>query len=650
MSYFKEFIEFIQSYGFEPPLEIPTGKFIRFSTNHVKNDQAGWCFMFPDECSGIFGDWRTNESYTWQANKSWTDEEKKSFHESVRLAKIAHQDWIVSNHKDSADKAQQIWQESQLAIDHPYLTKKQIKPFGLKLHSDGRLIAPLFDISGNIQSLQFIDDDGTKRFLTGGKKKGGFFPMGDLDRKPIIICEGVATGASIYEAYGSHTIVAFDSGNLLPVAQIIREKYPHHEIVIAGDDDFKNEVNTGKESAMNAANSTSAKVIFPKFSEPRSDNQTDFNDMAISEGVFIVGAHLSDIEHIKPLEPKKFDMGQFSLNGQSQVMLEQMLDDKYVLGKMAILGQFVVFYAAPNVGKTLLVMHLLIKALENGDVNGSDVFYINADDNHKGLVSKLQLAEEHGFQMLAPGHNGFESKKFEDYIRTIVKEDTAKGKVIILDTLKKFTDLMSKKFTTEFGKVMREFVSHGGTIIGLAHVNKHKNPDGKSIYSGTADITDDADCYYMIEEIQTTPLKKTVRFENKKSRGDVDKVATYVYTNQKVSNYRELLGSIQTLSEEEAKAIAEINEMNAKLINNQEGIDAITATIKAGLTLKTPLIKTVVEATTMTTPKVKQILEQHTGDNYKKGDRWNYNVGEKNARNYYLISPKGLEAEYRDLM
>jgi len=650
MSYSKEFIEFIQSHGFEPPKNIPIGQFIRFSTNNNKSDKAGWCYLFPDECGGILGDWRTNESYTWQANKPWTDEEKKSFHASVRLAKIAHQDSIVSNHKDSAKMAQQIWQESQSAIHHPYLTKKQIKPSGLKLDSDGRLIAPLFDINGNIQSLQFIDDNGTKRFLTGGKKKGGFFPMGDADGEQIFICEGIATGASIYEACGSHTIVAFDSGNLPHVAQIIRQKYPHHEIVIAGDDDFKNKINTGKVSAINTANLINAKVIFPKFSDPRSDNQTDFNDMAISEGVFVVGVHLSDIKHIKPLEPKKFDMGQFSLNGQSQVMLEQMLDDKYILGKMAILGQFVVFYAAPNVGKTLLVMHLLIKALENGDVNGSDIFYINADDHYKGLVSKLQLAEEYGFQMLAPGHNGFDSKKFEDYVKKMVSEGTAKGKVIILDTLKKFTDLMSKKFTTEFGKVMREFVSHGGTIIGLAHVNKHKNPDGKSIYSGTADITDDADCYYMIEEIQSTPLKKTVRFENKKSRGDVDKVATYVYTNQKVSNYQELLDSIQTLSEEEAKAIAEINETNAKLINNREGIDAITETIRGGLTLKTPLIKAVAEATSITSSKVKQILELHTGNNFKRGDRWYYSIGEKNARNYYLISPKGLEAEYRDLM
>jgi len=350
----------------------------------------------------------------------------------------------------------------------------------------------------------------------------------------------------------------------------------------------------------------------------------------------------------KPIPTMKFDMGQFSLNGDSAEMIKQMLEDKYVLGRMAILGQFVVFYAAPNVGKTLLVIHMLINAIKNGDIKGEDVFYINADDNHKGLVCKLQLAEQYGFQMLAPGHKGFESAKFQDYIRTIVKEGTAKGKVIILDTLKKFTDLMSKRFATEFGKVMREFVSNGGTIIGLAHVNKYKNPDGKSIYSGTADITDDADCYFMIEEIQATHLKKTIRFENHKSRGDVDKNTTFVYSNQKVNNYQELLDSIETMSESEAIAIAEIHTTNQRLSENKELIEVISAVINEGTTIKTELIKEVHKRTVTSKSKVKSILELHTGDFYSKGHRWTFKTGEKNAAIYSLLLKN--PPKYEDMM
>ena len=54
-----------------------------------------------------------------------------------------------------------------------------------------------------------------------------------------IICEGYATGASIHEASKETVIVAFDSGNLLPVATSFREKFPSKIIIIAADDDSK---------------------------------------------------------------------------------------------------------------------------------------------------------------------------------------------------------------------------------------------------------------------------------------------------------------------------------------------------------------------------------------------------------------------------
>lgn len=82
-------------------------------------------------------------------------------------------------------------------------------------------------------------------------------------------------------------------------------------------------------------------------------------------------------------------------------MREKMLEDKYVLGRIAILGQITAIYAKPNSGKTLLTIHLLIEATKSGELDGSSVFYINADDTYKGLVYKTELAERYGFQMIA---------------------------------------------------------------------------------------------------------------------------------------------------------------------------------------------------------------------------------------------------------
>lgn len=357
---------------------------------------------------------------------------------------------------------------------------------------------------------------------------------------------------------------------------------------------------------------------------------------------------------IKNFDPQsdfvqKFTLKQFSLNGQSEEMKKQMLEDKYILGRIAIYGQYTVFYASPNVGKTLLVLWMLIKAIQSGDINGSDVFYINADDDHKGLTYKVALAERYGFQMLAPSYNGFDPAKFFQYIQSMIDNGSVKGKIIVLDTLKKFTDVMSKDKSSEFGKIMRAFVLQGGSIICLGHTNKHKDLKGKSVYGGTSDIADDADCYYMLEEIQVSEKSKTVRFENRKSRGDVDKTATFIYTNRKVTDYQELLDSVQTVSESEAEAIAQITAMNNRLSANQEFIGAIEAAIRNGVTLKTNLIKSVARDLCVGASKVKRVLDQHTGTAFSKGNRWTFVTGDKNSQTYSLLSPNS-DSSYRDLM
>ncbi|MEI7571197.1 MAG: hypothetical protein WCJ34_17330, partial [Alcaligenaceae bacterium] len=113
-------------------------------------------------------------------------------------------------------------------------------------------------------------------------------------------------------------------------------------------------------------------------------------------------------------QSEPFSLAQFSLNGTSKQMREKMLADTFILGRLAILGQITLFSAPPNAGKTLLTLWLLRQAIEAGDIVASDVFYINADDNHRGLVEKLSIAEGLGFHTLAPSHNKFDPNKFLD--------------------------------------------------------------------------------------------------------------------------------------------------------------------------------------------------------------------------------------------
>jgi phage/plasmid primase-like uncharacterized protein len=627
--------------GITPPVEvIDDGKIHRFSTNERNENKDGWYVLHGDGIpAGEYGCWRTLIQSKWKADlgRPYSPDELQALKERTELISKQREADFEDKAIKAADNANKIWSEATLASQHPYLNKKGIQPY-IARESEGKLVIPLFK-NGKIASLQFINQEGKKRFLQDGKVSGSYCIIGEIaNTAPICICEGYATGASIYEATSIPVVIAFNAGNLLKVAQNIRELYPNHEVIIAGDDDWESEKNVGKIAAIEAAECVKAKLILPTFSEPRQSNQTDFNDMTRDQGLFVVGVAFMDLDAQEPLGPQKFTLKQFSLNGKSEEMKKQMLEDKYILGRIAIYGQYTIFYASPNVGKTLLIIWMLIRAIESGEIKGSDIFYINADDNHKGLAHKVALAERYGFHMLSPSYNGFESGKFFQYIQSMIDDDSVKGKIIVLDTLKKFTDVMSKGKSSEFGKMMRAFVLRGGSIICLGHTNKHKDLVGKSVYGGTSDITDDADCYYMLEEIQISEKTKTVRFENRKSRGDVDKTATFTYTNQKVMNYQELLDSVQPISESEAEAIAEINAINNRLTNNQEVIEAITSAIKDGITLKTKLIKSVAEIVCIGASKVKKVLDQHTGSNYSKGDRWTYSIGDKNGQTYSIIT------------
>ena len=332
-----------------------------------------------------------------------------------------------------------------------------------------------------------------------------------------------------------------------------------------------------------------------------------------------------------------FDLSQFSLNGKSQAMRSKMMADKYVLGRIAILGQATAIYAKPNSGKTLLTLHLLIESVAAGNINGADVFYINADDTYKGLVQKLELAEKYGFWMLAPGHGNFDSDMLLRILQKMIEEGTATGKILILDTLKKFTDIMDKRVSSNFGKVMREFVSHGGTLIMLAHTNKNRDTNGKVVFSGTSDIVDDADCAYTLDATDTGSDTKTVLFENFKQRGDVAREVAYTYSTTERQNYLDLLESVCELDEAKKQAHQDHARIVQMLERNTDIIEAITEALDSGVCLKTELIDQASKASGISKPKIGKVLDAHTGKEWQSGHRWYVTKAEKNGKIYHRL-------------
>ena len=97
----------------------------------------------------------------------------------------------------------------------------------------------------------------------------------------ILIAKGYATAASLHEATDDATVVAFDAGNLKPVAESIRNEYPDVEIIVCADNDDKTPGNPGVTKAKEAAFAIKGKCAVPGISG-------DFNDLATSRGPLAV--------------------------------------------------------------------------------------------------------------------------------------------------------------------------------------------------------------------------------------------------------------------------------------------------------------------------------------------------------------------------
>lgn len=329
----------------------------------------------------------------------------------------------------------------------------------------------------------------------------------------------------------------------------------------------------------------------------------------------------------------------FSITGKSSEMRQQMLDDVFVLLFLAILGQWTVFYASPNVGKTLLTLWLLRESIESGDIDGEMVFYVNADDGYRGVVEKTELAEDWGMHILAPNQNGFKSNDIVELMQSFAEDGSAKGVVIILDTLKKFTNLMDKRVASEFGDISRQFVSAGGTLICLAHTNKHKDGEGNPVYSGTSDIVDDADCAYIIDRVSVDNSNDvTIEFANIKQRGDVADTQGFTYRRQKSQSYQELLDTVKRIDREQVEIARLQIEEQKKLDDDAEIISAVCNAIEGGTTSKDKLVKAVKDTTGIGVRQVRKVLDERTGTFYAMGDRWTCSTGKHNKQTYAVLA------------
>lgn len=303
--FISDFITFIVNNGIMPRSTkdvVPSDHFKRLASQSDKGGKRSisyWLKIEHDFAYGYAHDFRTGISKSF---KSYNQDSSLSRADIARIkallkARQADQDAIIAARQaKTAQRAKKLWDGAKIGGESPYAEKKGIAAISARTIGDDLLISLNDPKSGEIVSYQRIRPDGRKKFPFGGKKKGCCHVIGQIDpTKPFVMCEGYATGCTLHEATKMPVVVAFDAGNMLPVAQALRGIYRTTPIIVAADND---QSQTGQK----AADGVKAKVQNVTIVTPQTIG-ADFNDIGLeaTKAAFEGGGEmLSSFDGLQP--------------------------------------------------------------------------------------------------------------------------------------------------------------------------------------------------------------------------------------------------------------------------------------------------------------------------------------------------------------
>ena len=254
----------LEASGLRPNYVVPDGRWHRCATDDKPKRRNGAYCLSLDGARGWFKNWATDlEANEWRgvdvrsAAKRVRDDEAE---QRQRMARRAQR-------LEAIRSARAFWNGARSPSKlHLYLERKGLSPLGcagLRVR-DGLLVVPV-TLGDQLISVQTIAENGQKRFWAGAPVKGGAFVLHRPRAALTAFCEGLATGLAIYQSVRqASVVVAFDCGNLLPVADRLS---PTGSVAVCADNDHQTfldqGVNPGVDAARKVANLIGCGVAFP---------------------------------------------------------------------------------------------------------------------------------------------------------------------------------------------------------------------------------------------------------------------------------------------------------------------------------------------------------------------------------------------------
>jgi phage/plasmid primase-like uncharacterized protein len=389
-----------------------TGEIVRVPVNElagIKQDSSGQKsgYYVVNELNGnyfaTFGNWKTGFEGKWSSinTQSMTTEQREGLQRQLQEAKERHQEAKKQQHNEMAEKVKSWFESYTSVLEHEYLTNKKVKNYGLKQYQD-LLVCPVYSTRGDIRSLQYISKNGEKRFAKKSEIKGNIFLVGaDINDIPkldkIILAEGYATCASIFEATQIPVACVFSANFVMAVALQIR-KLSGARIIVALDND---ESGVGEKKAQECVQ------VVPNSCVRLPSERGDFNDLYLKHGSDKVRSEI--MEH-------KLGIQKYAVRN----LVGKPEPQKFLVEGLVPIAKPGLLAASGGVGKSLSVIQLALRiACGNGRWWGKEV---NEHGNVVVFAAEDDLPEIHRrLHLLDPKGERFKSE-YDVYVFPIPEQ------------------------------------------------------------------------------------------------------------------------------------------------------------------------------------------------------------------------------------
>lgn len=279
-------------------------------------------------------------------------------------------------------------------------------------------------------------------------------------------------------------------------------------------------------------------------------------------------------------------------------------------------GEWTVVFAKPNDGKTLIILATIAQQISNGIINGDDVFYFNLDDARPGYLEKLKILEPLNVIVFDKDPVGI--------MMNLINNQQAKDKIVIIDTLIQICDTNNRQEIISYSGLFTKFTELGGTVITLAHANKHPDKNGVPILEGVGLIRNKAHCVCYLQKFDDI-----IKLVNIKKRTNVETEVTFQIG--KDLPYPDLFNSVLTLTGDQATQLFKDRERDQLAKDHDTIVKTIQETILNGIDQRTALAKVVLENTGDYKKVIYIVLDE------LEGKLWKMARGPNNSMIYSII-------------